>query len=250
VNFGVLGTTNSTSGIGVQGQAGAEGGAGGRGFANGTTNGNEGVGGYTASAAGVGVHGKAQSASGGTGVFGEATASNGVAGQFTNSAANSKILSVNSATNEVLAVGTEGVSLQSPIVQSIPNDATTGTVVNEVAKFTSGGTVVTTSPSDSGGALGIVVGGAGTSGTSAKATVAFVGVANCVFDNTAVVADYIQISPTATGQCHDAGSTYPATGQVLGRVINITKNPPQVYLIGPEVRGAAPDNLSINAVSF
>jgi hypothetical protein len=174
---------------------------------------------------------------GGTGVFGEANASNGVAGRFTNFAANSKILSVSSATNELFAVSTDGVRLQSPFVADITNDATTGTVLNEVAKFTSAGTVVVTSPGDSGGALGIVVARAGTSG---QAVVASVGAANCVFDNTAMEADYIVISPTAAGQCHDAGAPYPTAGQVLGRVINPTATPPQVYLIGPEVRGFPP----------
>jgi trimeric autotransporter adhesin len=240
VTFGVAGTTASTSGIGVQGQASAEGGAGVRGFANGTASPNEGVGGYSASAAGFGVHGKAQSATGGTGVFGEANASNGIAGNFTNFAANSKILSVNSATNEVFAVSTDGVRFQSPIVQNITNDATTGTVLNELAKFTSAGTVVVPSTGDPGGVLGIVVGETGASGTTAQAVVASVGAAQCLFDNTAVEADYIEISSIAAGHCHDAGAAYPTAGQVLGRVINPTMIPPQVYLIGPEVRGFPP----------
>ncbi len=100
----------------------------------------------------------------------------------------------------------------------------------------------------SGGAIGIVVSGAGTSGTSPKATVALIGVAGCVFDSTPRTADYFQMSLTAPGQCHDSGPGYPSGVQVLGRVTDPSQSPPQVYLFGTEARGIRTDTLSNTAV--
>src|SRR4029450_10692047 len=67
-------------------------------------------------------------------------------------------------------------------------------------------------------ALGIVVGGAGTSGS---AQIAREGIASCVFDGATTAGNYVQISTTSAGSCHDAGATFPTSGgQVLGRVLS------------------------------
>src|SRR5260370_1028140 len=151
----------------------------------------------------------------------------GVGGVFTNSAGG-KILSLNTGTNEVFFADANGLRLQSPLVAQINNDATTGTVFNELAKFTSKGTVTVTSPGETGAVPRIMVANAGTAATQPKAIVALFGQASCVFDNTAVVADFFQVSPTMAGQCHDAGPTPPTTCPELGVVIDPPTIPPQV----------------------
>jgi len=161
----------------------------------------------------------------------------------TSNPAASEILSVrNNAGTEVLGAYANGlVESVTTAQQTFNNDSTTGTVLNELATFTSRGTMSVTSAGSSGGAFGIAVAGAGTSppspGSPTQVVVAFSGLAACVFDNTAVEADYVQISATAAGQCHDAGPTYPTSGQVLGNVQNATATPPVVRLFQTEVRG-------------
>jgi hypothetical protein len=173
----------------------------------------------------------------------------GSAGYFVNSAGG-KILVAKDGSTTVLRVDTDGLRLERPIVNNIGNHSTTGTVLNELAKFNPDGTVSVTGAGDLGGAIGIVVSGAGTSGTSPDAIVGFIGLAPCVFDNTAVIADYVTISPTAAGQCHDAGPDYPSGVQVLGRVVDTSTVPPSVYLFGTETRGLGPDRLQIAAMAF
>jgi hypothetical protein len=62
-----------------------------------------------------------------------------------------------------------------------------------------------------------VVGGAGTTGT---AQIAIDGVASCIFDNATVAGDYVTISSTTAGNCHDFGSVRPSSGQLLGIVLS------------------------------
>jgi hypothetical protein len=100
----------------------------------------------------------------------------------------------------------------------MPNAGATGTTVNKLAKLTGApSTAVITATSDTSGAIGIAVGGAGTSG---NAQIATDGVANCVFDGATTAGDYVQISSTAGGDCKDAGSTRPTGGQIIGRVLS------------------------------
>jgi hypothetical protein len=167
---------------------------------------------------------------------------NGIGAVISNSAAGEILAARDNTGNELLSVFPAGVQLKRSII-NVPNDTTTGTVLNELAQFTpaAGGTFRVTSAGDAGGAIGIVVAGAGTAPSVPNALVTTIGETGCVFDNTAVEADFIQISPTAAGQCHDSGATYPTSGQVLGRVTNTSKSPPNVYLFGgTEVRGAPP----------
>jgi hypothetical protein len=97
----------------------------------------------------------------------------------------------------------------------LANNTTTGTVLNELAILTgapSTSTVATTLSTT--GVIGLVVAGAGTSGS---ATIQFGGVGPCIFDNTVTAGDYVQASTSSGGECHDAGATKPLTGQILGR---------------------------------
>lgn len=99
----------------------------------------------------------------------------------------------------------------------IANAASTGTTLNKLAKLTgSPSTAVITATTDTSGALGVVTSGAGTTGI---ATIQFNGTANCVFDGATIAGDAVQISPTVAGDCHDSGTTAPASGEIIGIVL-------------------------------
>lgn len=98
------------------------------------------------------------------------------------------------------------------------NAASTGTTVNKLAKLTGApSTAIVTATTDTRGAIGVVVAGAGTTGS---ASIASIGQASCVFDGATTAGDYVQISSSTAGDCHDAGANYPVSGQVLGRVLS------------------------------
>jgi hypothetical protein len=107
----------------------------------------------------------------------------------------------------------------SALAMEVTNDTTTGTTVNKLAKLTGAPSkAIITATTDTAGAVGVVVGGAGTSGS---AQIARVGIASCVFDTATTAGGYVQISSTTAGNCHDAGATFPTSGgQVLGRVLS------------------------------
>src|SRR5262249_48839344 len=83
---------------------------------------------------------------------------------------------------------------------------------------------------------GVVSGGSGTSG---NAVVTYSGYASCSFDGSTVAGDYVQISPSNAGDCRDAGASYPASGQVLGRVLstNTGAGTYTAYFFVPEHQG-------------
>jgi hypothetical protein len=103
---------------------------------------------------------------------------------------------------------------------SIPNDTTTGTTVNKLAKMTSVQKAIITATTDTIALqIGIVTANAGTSGT---ATIAISGVGvSCVFDGGTTAGDYVINSVTIAGDCHDTGSsTYPtAYGNTVGMAV-------------------------------
>ena len=102
---------------------------------------------------------------------------------------------------------------------TISNAASTGTTLNTLTKLTGApSTAVISAITDTGGAVGITTAGAGTAGT---ATITTAGKISCVFDAATTAGDYVQISSTTAGNCHDTGAgTYPTSGQVLGRVLS------------------------------
>jgi hypothetical protein len=121
----------------------------------------------------------------------------------------------------------------------ICNDATTGTGLNFLAKLNgaSSSCAIKAATSETSGVLGIVVGGSGTSG---NAVIAYRGYASCSFDGSTTAGDYVQISSSNAADCHDAGSAYPASGQVLGHVLS-TNSGAGTYamLLGAEVNGSS-----------
>lgn len=117
-------------------------------------------------------------------------------------------------TNPSLGAAPSGLSI------SLPNEGATGTTVNTLAKLTSASpsTVIIAATTDTDGVTGIVVSGAGTTGS---AQLARDGTAACVFDGATTAGDYVQISSTVAGNCHDTGSTTrPTSGQIIGRVLS------------------------------
>jgi hypothetical protein len=106
----------------------------------------------------------------------------------------------------------------SQIADKLPNDGTTGTTLNALAKVNSGGAMVTIGTGDTSVPVYIVVGGAGTAGNALLATS---GVAACNFDLTgSTPGHYIQASTTIAGDCHDAGAAYPTSGFTIGQALS------------------------------
>ena len=103
-------------------------------------------------------------------------------------------------------------------VRMTRTNAATGTVVNRLAWLNTADprTVRTPPLGDTGGVLGICIANCGTTGT---ATIVMQGIVECEFDDTTVSGDYVTLSTTVVGACQSAGATFPATGQVLGRVL-------------------------------
>lgn len=118
------------------------------------------------------------------------------------------------------------------------NDLATGTTLNKLAKINPAGLAgfaILPLITDTGGMTGIVVAGAGITG---NATIQQNGSASCVFDNAVTSGDYVQVSSTVAGDCHDSGVAYPSSNQVLGRVLatNVAAGTYLIDLFGPEIK--------------
>ena len=129
-----------------------------------------------------------------------------------------------------------------------PNASTTGTTLNRLAKLTGApSSAIITATTDTTGAVGIVAAGAGTSGT---AEIAFTGKASCEFDGATTAGNYVQISATTAGKCHDAGTSVPGSGQVIGVVTatNGSAGTNEVDLTVSMLNAAVKDTHSFGAV--
>jgi len=130
------------------------------------------------------------------------------------------------------------------LVTEMANASTTGTTLNALAKLTGApSTAVIAATTDTGGVLGVVNTNSGTTcaaGTTGKACIVTHGPGTCKFDNAVTAGDYVQISSTTAGDCHDAGVTYPTSGQVLGRVLVTNASPGTytAYFYGSEAQAA------------
>ena len=100
----------------------------------------------------------------------------------------------------------------------IPNAGVTGTTVNRLAKLTGApSTAVLTATTDTEGAVGICTSGCGTTGS---ATIAIIGQVSCAFDGATTAGNYVVISATTAGMCHDGGSSFPTAQAAYGRVLS------------------------------
>ena len=110
------------------------------------------------------------------------------------------------------------------------NATTTGTTLATLTKLTGVNTalIAATTDNKNGVIVGVVVSGAGTTGS---ATLLTTGVASCVFDGTVTQNDFVTVSTSTAGDCHDDGATLPGDGsQVLGRVMSATASGAATYL--------------------
>lgn len=104
------------------------------------------------------------------------------------------------------------------LVERIANDTTTGTTVNELAKVTSAGKLIIVGTGDTNIPVFIVNSGAGTTGNAA---IASSGAALCKFDAAGGTAgNYVQVSTTVAGMCHDSGTTVPSTNWIVGQLLS------------------------------
>src|SRR5581483_5178481 len=128
-----------------------------------------------------------------------------------------------------------------PVVRNTyaPNDGSTGTVINQLAKINSSGNAITAATTDTGVALYPVISGAGTTGT---ATLAVSGMtAPCQADASGfTVGHYVKLSTLTNGRCGDAGTSPPSAswvGIALGTAAaNASAN---VLILGTGVPGPA-----------
>lgn len=141
-------------------------------------------------------------------------------------------------------VALQNVGLQ-PLMVERTNAPATGTSLNLLAKLTASGDAVLPTTNDTHGTIGIVVAGAGTSGT---ASIAYLGVANCVTDNSVTVGNYAGIGTTTAGRCRDVGPSYPSSGQVIGRWLASagTGATAPLLLLGPGQQAPASSGVSTN----
>ena len=122
---------------------------------------------------------------------------------------------------------------------TVANAASTGTTTSTLTKLTGApSTAVIATAGDTGGVVGVTTAGAGTVG---NATIQIAGSVSCVFDGATTAGDYVQISATTAGNCHDAGATYPTSGQVAGRVLstNGAGGTFTIDLFPAEIKGAS-----------
>lgn len=123
--------------------------------------------------------------------------------------------------------------------QSFTNDTTTGTTTNSVVRLLANGAVnsviTTTTAITKASIVGICISGCGTTGSANIAMAGSGGTANCTFDGTpAAVNDFVVVSTTTAGDCHDNGSTtvQPSDGSaVLGRVNSTTAVSGSIYTV-------------------
>jgi hypothetical protein len=109
------------------------------------------------------------------------------------------------------------------VPNTLPNDPTTGTILNRLAKITLAGTLVVAGPTDTGVKLYVVIAGAGTTGSAAYVES---GDTICEMDSatTNKAGTYIVVSPTGggvTGRCHQQDSP-PGNGFVNGTLLATT----------------------------
>jgi len=217
---GPTGPTGPTGAAGAAGATGPTGPAGAPGGPTGPT-GPTGPQGVTGPSGPTGPAGSA-GAAGPTGPTGPA----GPTGPTWTNSAGANVVMKSDGTNAVASSMTDNgtiITTAEPFTSpyystTLANEAVTGTTVNKLAKLTGApSTAIIAGTSDTDGVIGIVTGGAGTTGS---ATIARAGQASCVFDGATTAGDYAQISATTAGDCHDAGSTRPTSGQILGRVLS------------------------------
>lgn len=106
----------------------------------------------------------------------------------------------------------------SQIIERIPNNVSSGTILNTLAKVDSSGTITTIATTDFNIPVYIVVGNAGTTGSAMVATS---GIATCEFDTAGGTAGHFVIASTVSaGLCRDGGAVPPVGAWVIGQLLS------------------------------
>jgi hypothetical protein len=123
----------------------------------------------------------------------------------------------------------------------IPWNTGQPSMANGLLGCTTGTGTVYACPVNSATWNGIQVAGGPGSG-SAQSTLVVSGQASCIFDGTATVGDYVQLSQTTAGVCHDSGSTtLPTNGvPVVGQVAALGVAPLATVLLAPSGASSTP----------
>jgi hypothetical protein len=134
---------------------------------------------------------------------------------------NYRLFSVYSSTNEIATISGHGFAVNNNSFGGYSlyfyNSGTVGTTLGRLAKLDGAtGNVRTPLTTDTTGVIGLCAESCGTTG---KAKILLLGLTYCDFDASVTGGNYVKISSTTAGKCADAGATYPASGQVLGRVM-------------------------------
>jgi len=147
---------------------------------------------------------------------------------------------------------TGNVNPTGAVTTPIANEAVTGTTQFKLAKLTGApSTAIQATITDSSSLVGIVISASSKTG---NATVAQIGQASCVFDGATIAGDYVIASNATSGDCHDAGASYPTvlgsarSIQVLGRVLSTNGGAGTyaVVLFGPEQHEIAVTDINGN----
>ena len=113
-----------------------------------------------------------------------------------------------------ITIDLASVALQHRII--IPNDTVVGTVTNQLVSYTGNGEAIVSSAGELENIVGVCVSGCGTSG---NAVIVKSGIQDCDFDDTTNLNNYVGVSPTEDGKCHDIGPVLPVVGIVLGKIV-------------------------------
>lgn len=132
---------------------------------------------------------------------------------------------------------------------NLPNASPSGTAINDLTILSGGtGTVVTAGVTR--GVVGVCINNCGSTGS---ATIQASGAAFCNFDGATFAGDYVKISSTTNGACHDTGATtYPTGGQVIGKVTQAIGGVGAATLIlyGGDIESFATVTATDGAVTF
>jgi hypothetical protein len=156
----------------------------------------------------------------------------------------------------MLNVPTSSVSAQSftangpgqgVVAVQVANSAT-GTTNGELACWNASGKAITCANTATTGIIGIVYGGAGSTGT--YASIARVGTVQCTFDPlspTITPGHFVINSPNsgAGGMCFDS-SVYPSTSQAVGIVVSAGTGVGNVFVINDAASILGGSNISVN----
>lgn len=117
-----------------------------------------------------------------------------------------------------IAVGQTAIDASSLMVDRIPNNVSSGTIISNLAKIDTSGTLIVTTTADTNIPVYLVVGNAGTTG---NAKVATSGIATCIFDTGGGTAGHFVITSTATaGLCRDGGASIPQGVWIIGQLLS------------------------------